>query len=104
MRQGKVVQSCTYYILGSNHRIFYNVAVRYLRHNSDHFMVLGSLSGSSTREHNCCLRRRTRLPLHRYVRQTKTRADKIFAELRRSIPKPDKRVARHKFLDIGGNL
>ena len=94
-RQGRVMWSRTYYILGSDRRIFHNVAVRYLRHNSDHFMVLGSLSGSSTREHYCCLRRRTRLPLHRYVRQTKTRADKIFAELQRAAPKPDKRSARH---------
>ena len=41
----------TDYILGSYRRIFQNMAVRYLRHNSDHLMVVGSVHVTSLREH-----------------------------------------------------
>ena len=37
------------YILGSDRRIFQNVAVRDSRHNSDNFIVVGCLHGSSLR-------------------------------------------------------
>ena len=44
MRQkGQVVRSRTDYILGTDRRLFKNVAVRGPRHNSDHYMVLGCL-------------------------------------------------------------
>ena len=42
-RQGRVVRSWMDYILGSDRRILQNVAVQELRHNSNHFMVVGSL-------------------------------------------------------------
>ena len=50
-------------ILGSNRWNFQNVAVRYPRHNSDHFVVMGCLRGASLREHLRYLGRRTCLPL-----------------------------------------
>ena len=45
-RQGQVVRSWTDYILGTDRRLFQNVAVREPRHNTDHHMVLGCLPGA----------------------------------------------------------
>ena len=47
VQQGRVVRSQTYYILGSDHQIFQNVAVWEPKHNSYHFMLLGCLGGAS---------------------------------------------------------
>ena len=44
-RQGRVVRSRTDYILGSDRQIFHNVTVWDPSHNSDHFMVVGSMHG-----------------------------------------------------------
>ena len=86
------------YILGSDCRIFNNLDVRDLQHTSNHCMVLGCLRGASPREHSHYLRGRTRLPLRPPGRQTRIRADKIFAELRHAISKPDERSAFHNAL------
>ena len=48
-RQGRVVRSRMDYIMGSDRRIFQNVAVRDRMDNSDHFMVVGNLRGASLR-------------------------------------------------------
>ena len=61
--KGRVVRSRTDDILGSDFQIFHKVAFRDLRHNSDHIMFIGCLSGASPREHSRYLGRRTRLPL-----------------------------------------
>ena len=63
VRQGREVKSQMEYIMGSDRRIFQNMAVRDLQHNSDHYMVLGCLHGGSLRENSNYLGRRTRLPL-----------------------------------------
>ena len=81
--------------MGSDHQIIQNVAVWDPRHNSDHFMVVGSLSVASPRERSNYLGIRTHLPMCPPVRQTRTRADELFGELRHTVPKPDKRAARH---------
>ena len=49
VRQVRVVMYWTDYIMGSDFRIFQNVAIQDLRHNSDYFMVMGFLCGASTR-------------------------------------------------------
>ena len=67
--QGRVVRSRMDYILGSDRRIFQNVAVRDPRHNSDHFMVVGCPREASPREHSCYLGLRTRLLLRPPGRQ-----------------------------------
>ena len=41
LRKGREVRSWTDYILGTDRRLFRNVSVRDLWHNSDHYMVLG---------------------------------------------------------------
>ena len=46
LRKGREVRSRTDYILGTDRRLFRNVAVRDPRHNSDHYMVLGCLQSA----------------------------------------------------------
>ena len=89
------MSSWTDYIMRSDRRVFRKVAARDPGHNYDHLMVMGCLCGDSPRDNLCYLGRRTRLPLRLSVCQTRTRADKIFAELRRAVPKLNKQ-AEHK--------
>ena len=89
------MRSRTDYFLGSNRKVFQKVAVWDLRHNSNQFMVMGGLCGASLGEHLHNLRLRTRIPLRPPRRQTRTQADNIFTELRRTVPNPDKQAARH---------
>ena len=91
---GREVMSQTDYILGYDRQIIQNVAVRDPRHNSNHFMVMGCLCGASPREHLRYLGQWMRLPLRLPGRQTRMRADKIFAKLQSTMPKPDKQAAR----------
>ena len=63
IREGKVVRSRTDYILGTDHRLFWNMSVRDPRHNTDHNMVLGCLCSAHEREHTKYLTGRNRLPL-----------------------------------------
>ena len=58
-------------------------------------MVLGSLRGASLREHSNYIGSRTCPPLRPPGRQTRTRAEKPFAELRPAVPKLEKQSARH---------
>ena len=44
--KGREVRSRTEYILGTDHCLFRNVAVREPWHNSDHYMVMGCLSSA----------------------------------------------------------
>ena len=92
---GRVVRSQTDYILGSDRRIFQNVAVQYPRHNSDHYMVIQYLCGVSPREHSRYLGYRTPLPLRPPGHQRRMQADKIVSELRRVVPKMDKWAVHH---------
>ena len=80
------MRSRTDYIMGTYLRLFGNVSVRYPRHNSDHYMVLGCLHSASLREHARYLGGRKRLPLCPLTEPT--REDRIFADLWRDVPKP----------------
>ena len=102
MRQGRVVRFRLDFILGSDRRIFQNVAVWHPRHNSDHFMVMGCLCGASPREHYSYLGIRTRLLIRPPNCQIRTRADKLFADFWRAIPKPDKWVVRQNSWILAG--
>ena len=95
VRRGRVVRFQTDYILGSDCQIFHNVAVRGPMHNYDHFLVVGCLCGSSLREHSHYLGCSTRFSLRPPSCQTRTRADNLFAGLRRAILKPGKQAACH---------
>ena len=72
VQQGRVMRSCTDYIVGYDCQIFRNVAIWYPRHNSDHFMVMGFLRGASPREQLRYARRRTCFLLQLPGRQTRT--------------------------------
>ena len=60
---GREVPYRTYYILGTDHYLFRNMAIQDPRHNLDHYMVLVCLHSALLREHTEYLGRRMRLPL-----------------------------------------
>ena len=93
--QGRVVWSWMDYTLGSNYWIFKNVSVRDPRHYSDHLMVIGCLRGAYLAQHSRYLGYRMRLSLQPPVCQTRMRAEKIFAELRHAVLKPEQWAACH---------
>ena len=90
---GREVWYQTDYILGTDRRLFRNMAVWDPRHNSDRYMVVGCLRISPIREHTEYLRRRTRLPLQPPI--TSTRENRLLSALRRAIPKPKAQEARN---------
>ena len=92
LRKGREVRSWTYYILGTDRRLFGNVSVRDPRHNSDHYMVLCCLPSASLTEHKRHLGGRKRWPARPPTKPT--RADKLFAALRGAVPKAQPRAAR----------
>ena len=92
LRKGREVRSWTDYILGTESRLFRNVAVRDPRHNSDHYMVLGCLPSAPPTEHKQYLGGRKRWPVR--PPQEPTRTDQLFAALRRAVPRAQPREAR----------
>ena len=48
---GREVRPRTGYILGTDRRIFWNMSFQELRHNLDHYLVLGCLYGAPLKEH-----------------------------------------------------
>ena len=48
VREGRVIRSRTDYLLGTDRSLFRNVAVRDPRHNSDHYMVVGTYEARRT--------------------------------------------------------
>ena len=52
-----------YYILGIDLRLFQNISFWDHMHNSDHYLVLGCLHGTTLRENQLYLGMSTRLPL-----------------------------------------
>ena len=86
IRAGREVRSRTDYILRKDRRLFWNVSVRDLRHNSYHYMIMGCLRSSPLREHSRYFGGSKRIPLR--PPPTPTREDRIFAALRRAVFKP----------------
>ena len=72
--------------LGTYFCLFANVSVRYHRHNSDHYIVLGCVHSASLMEHSRYLQGSKRLLLCPLTEPT--REDRIFAALWRAVPKP----------------
>ena len=91
--EGKVFPSLTDYILGTYHRLFWNVYVWDPRHNNDHYMVLRLLCRAPEREHARYRWVGKNLPL-RPLAEPKSE-DGIFAALRRAMPKPHIRERRN---------
>ena len=60
---GREVRSCMDYLLGAYFRLFRNVSVRESRHNTDQYMILGSLCSAALREYTQYLGRRKYSPL-----------------------------------------
>ena len=93
VREGKVVRSRTDYLLGTDRSLFINVSVQDTRHKTNHFMVVGCLHSAPEREHTQYIMGRIKSPLRPPTEPT--REDRIFAALRRAVPKPHGRD-RHK--------
>ena len=74
------VRSWTDYIRGMYYRLFQNMAVRDLRHNTYHYMVMGCLFSVNLRENQRYLGSRTRVPL--YPLNLPSHADTLFVFLR----------------------
>ena len=86
------MRSRTDYILGTDRRLFQNVAVRDPWHNTDHYMVLGCLPGTplaTTRRYQGGRKRWLVRPPAEPLQ-----TDTLFAALRRAVPKPAPREAR----------
>ena len=94
LQQGREVRYRTVYILGSDHRIFWEVAIGDPGKNSDYLMVMGCLCGTSPRDNLRYLRQRTRLLIRLTGCQKRTWVDKIFVKLQRAVTNPDKRAVR----------
>ena len=92
IRKGSEVRSRKDYILGTDRRLFKNIAVRYPRHNSDHYMVLGCIPSAPTTDHKRYLGGQKRWPV-RPPREP-TRTDELFAALHRTVPRAQPREAR----------
>ena len=84
-RKGQVVRSRTDYILGTDRRLFKNVAVRDPRHNTDHYMVFGCLPSAPLSATKRYLGGRKRWPVRPPTEPS--RMDTLFAALRRAVPK-----------------
>ena len=86
IQEGRKVRSRTDYILGTDCRLFGNFSVQDPRHNSYHYIVTVCLHSASLRENERYLGGRKRLPL--LPPTDPTREERIFAALRRAVPKP----------------
>ena len=86
------MRSQTDYILGTDLCLFRNVTVRDPRHNSDHFMALGCLPSAPLSESKQYLGGQKRWPVRPPTKTSRT--DKLFAALRRSVPRPKTWEAR----------
>ena len=92
LRKGREVRSRTDYILGTDCHLFGNVFIRDLRHNLDHYMVLGCLTSASLTEHKRYLGGRKRWQVRPPTKPTQV--DKLFSALRGAVPKAQRRAAR----------
>ena len=90
--EGREAKSRTYYILGTDCRLFWNVSIWDPRHNSYHYMVLGCLRIAPLRENSRYLGGCKRL--HHRPPTAPKRDDGIFADLWRPVLKPQAHDAR----------
>ena len=85
-RGGQEVRSRTDYILSTYHCLIQNVAVRDVRHNMEHDLVLGYLHGAAPTAHSRYIRKCTHFPTR--TPTTLDGVDHLFAELQEAITKP----------------
>ena len=88
-----MVRSRTDFLLGTDISLFRNVSVRYLRHNTDHYMAVRHLRSATAQDHAHYIKGRQKMPLQPPTEPT--REDEFFEELRRAVPKPHKQE-KHK--------
>ena len=79
------------FVMGTDRRLFTNVAVRNSRHNNDHYMVLGCLRSASLRENRRYLGVWRHFLLKAPAKKDMTEVDKTFSGLKGAMPRPDLR-------------
>ena len=89
-RNGREVRSWTDYILGTDRRLFRNVALWDPWHNLDHYMVLGCLPSAPLIEHRRYLGGTKRWLVRPPVKLTRT--DQLFAALHATARGKTKRL------------
>ena len=87
-RDGREVRSQTDYILGTDHRLFQDVAVQDPRHSSDNCMVLGCMRGEPEKELMDYIRKSRRFPLCPIHCDLASTSENIFSDLKNKTPKP----------------
>ena len=87
-KNGQEIRSRTDYILGIDRILFQDVAVRDMRHQSDHYMVLGCLRGEPAREITGYLRKSRRFSLQPLRCGLVLMLDKLFSEIKTHTPQP----------------
>ena len=84
---GQEVQSRTDYILGTDRRLFQDMAIQNTQHHLDHYMVLGCLRGDPAKELTGYLQKVCRFPLQPLRFNFLLALDKLFSELKNQISK-----------------
>ena len=87
-KDGQEIWSRTDYILGTYCRLLQDVDIQDMRHNSDHYMVLGCMSGDLEKELMDYLRKVRRFLLRPIRRDLASASEKIFSELKNQTPNP----------------
>ena len=86
LRKDQEVKSWADCILGTYRHLFQNLSSRYPRHNTDKYMILGCLSGTTLRDNQQYLIWCMWIPL--CPPKTSILEDTILMDLKRSVPKP----------------
>ena len=92
-RNDGIIRSRCDYILGSDRRMFINMAIRDPRlYSSDHYCIVGDLRSSTLKCNRAYLRGRKRSPLRPPKWGPKTRVDTLFQEMKDAAEhrRPDK--------------
>ena len=85
-RGGREVHSQTDYILGTDHGLIHNVAVRDARHNTDHYLDMGCLCGVAPAAHLRYIGKLKRFPINPPL--TLDGVNQLFENLQGGISKP----------------
>ena len=80
------MRSRTNYILGTDHFLLQNLAVRDAWHNTDHYLVLGCLHGTAPAAHSQYPGIHKSFPIKPLM--TSDGINRLFAEIRGGVPKP----------------
>ena len=88
------VRHRTDYLMGMDHCLFQNVSLWYAHHNICHYLFMGFLRGAAVTEHSRYLGSQQSFTLK--TPRAPSGFDRLFADLRRAVPKPPWREIRRQ--------